>query len=77
MGKRYIHVSRHRMSRIGLPPGTLISEGGAPAPARGISLFVYSEKSYTEDSFDTLPDLSTILKKDSVTWLNVDRKSVV
>ena len=68
--KRKPVISSHRLKRIGLPPGILLPpEAGQVKP---LSLFCFNETGYEERTYDSLPDIATIRRPGTVSWLNIE-----
>lgn len=70
--KRHKRLFRTRSAKEGLPPGSLIHIGEAPADAVSISVFSYNEQELQETCSETL-DLSLLQPRSSgVVWVDVE-----
>lgn len=72
---RHSKIGRHRLVRIGLPPGTLIPQERPLLSEEPITLFTFKDTAYTEESFQTLPEKEVLFPRGSTTWLNLENVS--
>lgn len=66
------HSFRSRSAKEGLPPGTLVHIGEAPADAPQISLFEYGEWGVREQQFGANESGLPPHRQDAVTWVDVE-----
>jgi len=70
--RRPRHIFRTRSAKEGLPPGSLIHIGEAPADAVSISVFEYSESGVRETHSETLDSCIAQNQQSSVVWIDVE-----
>jgi magnesium transporter len=61
-----------RSNKIGLPPGSLVHVGEAPAKKTSISVFEYKGNHFQEEHLDSLEACFTFKNNKNVTWIDVD-----
>jgi len=63
---------KRRPRKVGLPPGTLVFTGDQRVEKPRLTLIDYNEESIEEREIDSVDACIPFIKKDSVTWINVD-----
>ena len=61
-----------RKKKTGLPPGSLIFVGSKKTTPATVTLFDYDEKTFSEQEIRDVAECIPFIKKNSVTWINVD-----
>ncbi|MHB8763696.1 MAG: magnesium/cobalt transporter CorA [Deferrisomatales bacterium] len=64
-------AARARSAKTGLPPGTLVHIGDAPAGSATIEVIDYGPDRVEERRLSTVAEVAPYLASDSVTWVNV------
>ncbi len=68
----YKIITKQRLNRSGLPPGTLSPKDDAGRQAIEISLIQFSETHWLEEKITPGQDLKKLLNNPGVTWINID-----
>jgi magnesium transporter len=65
-------ISKARLKKTGLPPGTLQTSEQAERPAVQITIIQYNETEWKEKKVATVDELPAMLNDSFVSWINID-----
>jgi magnesium transporter len=65
-------ITKKRVRKVGLPPGTPVYTGEREEEAVNISIMDFTEFGITEPEAESIEDCFPYLESHTVTWINID-----
>ena len=62
---------KKRISKLGLPPGTMIHVGERKVESTGIEYFGYDAENLSEKSLNSIEQIVSVTDKERITWINI------
>ncbi|RQV93016.1 MAG: magnesium/cobalt transporter CorA [Calditrichaeota bacterium] len=62
---------KKRISKVGLPPGTIIHVGERKVESTGIEYTSYDAQNLSEKSLNSMEHMLSVIDKERITWINI------